>query len=119
MKISKWMIIVSAKSALFLLLYSTVFAQTDMVKSEGITSDLHRINLGKIIFTAKPVPIESLQEKDFLQTVELKQTADLSFRAFLGNSLTNYLHRLAPQLSADELARQGSYQFSFFVDGAP
>jgi len=116
---SKWMIIVSAKSALFLLLCGAVFGQTEMVKSEGITSDFHRINLGKIIFTAKPVPIESLQEKDFLQTVELKQTTDLSFRAFMDNCLTNYLHRLAPQLSADELAQQGSYQFSFFVDGAP
>jgi CubicO group peptidase (beta-lactamase class C family) len=37
--------------------------------------------------------------------------------AFMGNSLTNYLHRLAPQLSVEDLVRKGNYQFSYFVDG--
>ena len=36
----------------------------------------------------------------------------------MSNSLTNYLHRLAPELTAEELVRRGNYQFSFFVDGA-
>ncbi len=43
---------------------------------------------------------------------------DLNIRVFMANSLTNYLHRLAPGLGAAELDRIGNYQFSFFVDGA-
>ncbi len=117
MKISKWAGVLGVKTAFFLLLSGTVFGQTDIVKSEGITSPLHRANLGRITFTAKPVAIESYKETDFLKTLELKETADFSIRAFMGNSLTNYLHRLAPELPIDDLARKGNYQFAFFVDG--
>ena len=101
-----------------LLLCASVFSQTDLVKNEGITSPLHRANIGRILFTAKPVPIENLTEAEFLTTVELRDTADLSLRIFMANSLTNYLHRLQPGLSVDELNGQGNYQFTFYVDGA-
>src|SRR5215213_5649782 len=105
-------------AALFLLLSQNISGQADIVKSEGITSPLHQANLGRIVFTEKPVPIESLKETDFLKTFELRDASDLNIKAFLENSLTNYLHRLAPELPADELNRKGNYQFSFFVDGA-
>ncbi|HEX5734123.1 MAG TPA: serine hydrolase [Blastocatellia bacterium] len=117
MKISTWMNISSIKTVFFLLLSTTAFGQTDIVKSEGITNPLHQSNLGRIAFTAKPISVESLKESDFLKNFELTETNHLAFRAFLGNSLTNYLHRLAPELSVDELTRNGNYQFSFFVDG--
>lgn len=104
-------------SVLFLLLSQKLFGQADIVKSEGITNPLHQANIGRITFTAGSAPIENYKETDFLKTFELKETSDLSMRAFMGNSLTNYLHRLAPELSADELTRNGNYQFSFFVDG--
>src|ERR1044071_4129722 len=102
--------------ALYLLLSNTVFGQTDLVKSEGITSPLHQANIGKITFMSKPIPIESYKETDFLKTFELKETGDLGIRVFMDNSLTNYLHRLAPELTAAELIKVGNYQFSFFVD---
>ncbi len=117
MKSSTWTKISRVKAAFFLLLSATAFGQTDIVKSEGITSPLHQANLGRIAFTAKSTPIESLKETDFLKTFELKETGDLAIRAFMGNSLMNYLHRLAPELSVNELTRNGNYQFSFFVDG--
>lgn len=117
MKISKWARVVGSKTAFFLLLSGTVFGQTDIVKSEGITSALHRANLGRITFMAQPVPVESYKETDFLKTFELKETGDFHIRAFMGNSLTNYLHRLAPELPADELTQKGNYQLAFFVDG--
>ena len=107
----------SVKAAFFLLFSVTAFGQTDIVKSESITGPLHQANLGKVIFTAKSIPVESLKETDFLKTFELKETSDLAIKAFMGNSLTNYLNRLAPELSVDELTRNGNYQFSFFVDG--
>ena len=38
-------------TALWLFLFSvTAFAQSDPVKNDGITSDLHRANIGKITF---------------------------------------------------------------------
>src|SRR5215203_2912204 len=104
-------------AALVALSAATAFGQADIVKNEGITSPLHQANLGKIVFTRKSIPIENLKETDFLKTFVLTGTDDLAMRAFTGNSLTNYLHALAPELSVDELTRNGNYQFSFFVDG--
>lgn len=63
------------------------------------------------------IPIETFNETDFLQSFELKENSDLNIRVFMGNSLTNYLHTLSPQLSADELTKNGNYQFTFFIDG--
>lgn len=99
-----------------LVLSGTAFAQTDIVKSEGITGPLHQSNVGRVTFMSKLIPLESYKETDFLKTFDLKETGDLNIRVFMGNSLTNYLHRLAPELTADELIKFGNYQFSFFVD---
>src|SRR5262245_20903109 len=104
-------------TACLFLLSATAFGQADLVKSEGITGPLHQAHLGKIVFTEKPVPIERLKETDFLKAFELKETGDLAISAFMGTSLTNYLHRLAPDLPVHELTRSGNYQVSFFVDG--
>ncbi len=105
-------------SLALLLLSCTVCGQSDLVKNQGITSPLHQANIGKITFMSKPIPIENYKEADFLKTFELKENSDLSIRTFMSNSLTNYLHRLAPELTADELTKIGNYQFSFFVDGS-
>ena len=118
MKVSRWTMIVSARLGVLFLLCGSVFAQTDIVKSQGITSPLHQANLGKIVFTEKAVPVQSLKETDFLHTAELKEKGDLNFRAFMANSLTNYLHVLAPQLTVEQLGQQGNFQLSFVIDGA-
>lgn len=95
----------------------TSFAQTkDIVTTDGITSDLHRANVGKITFMDLNIPVEEYKETDFLATLELKQETNLNIRVFMENSITNYMHQLAPELSADELNLKGNYQFSFFVD---
>lgn len=117
MKRARSISIASFALALCLLFFVRAPAQGDLVQNDGITSPLHRANIGRIIFTAKPVQIESLNDAQFLTTVELRHPADLSLRVFMGNSLTNYLHKLQPNLPVAELNRQGSYQFSFFVDG--
>lgn len=94
-----------------------LFGQTtDIVKCDSITYPIHKANIGKIAFMSKVVPIETFTQKDFLTTFELKENTDLNIRVFLGNSLTNYLYLLSPQLSADELTKSGNYQFTFFVD---
>ena len=94
-----------------------LFGQTtDIIKCDSITYPIHKANIGKIAFMSKVVPIETFTQTDFLTTFELKEKTDLNIRVFLGNSLTNYLHLLSPQLSADELTKNGNYQFTFFVD---
>src|SRR5688572_8305470 len=116
MKRSRLLLIATLTLPLCLLASVCVTAQDDLVKEDGITSPLHRANIGRIVFTAKPVPIESLTPADFITTTDLREAVDLSLRAFMGNSLTNYLHQLRPELSVDELNRQGNYQFSFYID---
>jgi CubicO group peptidase (beta-lactamase class C family) len=118
MKRSAWTRALSVGAALYALFPGHAFAQAEIVKSEGIISPLHQRNVGRIAFVARHVPADSLSAADLLQNFELKGTGNLAMRGFLATSLTNYLHRLAPALPADELARSGSYQASFLVDGA-
>lgn len=106
-------------SLIFSIFLSTInlFGQTsDIVKGDSITYPIHKANIGKIAFMSKVIPVETFKQTDFLTTFELKEKTDLNIRVFLGNSLTNYLHLLSPELSEDELTKSGNYQFTFFVD---
>ncbi|HRJ85158.1 MAG TPA: serine hydrolase, partial [Ignavibacteria bacterium] len=87
------------------------------IKDNGMTSELHRNNTGKITFMENPIPIEDFTENDLISEIDLLNAADLNIRVFMGSSLTNELHKLAPQLSADELNAAGNYSFKFYVDG--
>ena len=49
-------------SAVCLSLSGTDFGQTDIVKTEGMASPLHRANVGRITFMSKPIPIEKYTE---------------------------------------------------------
>ncbi|MFD2519619.1 serine hydrolase domain-containing protein [Emticicia soli] len=96
----------------------TVHGQTnDIVETDGFVNPLHQANAGRIVFMGSNIPLEQLKETDFLTAYELKPVSDLSIRPFLANSITNYLHQLAPDLPADELIKKGNYQFTFYVDG--
>jgi CubicO group peptidase (beta-lactamase class C family) len=108
------------QSFLLLLLFisNSSFSQlSNSVISDSITYPIHKNNIGKIAFMGKTVPIENFKESDFLTNFELKEKTDLNIRVFMGNSLTNYLHQLSPELSPDKLAENGNYQFTFLVDG--
>jgi CubicO group peptidase (beta-lactamase class C family) len=73
-------------------------------------------NMGKIIFTSKAIPVTELKEADFLHSYELTNKSDLFINVFLGNCITNYMHAIAPELSAAELVKNGNYQFSLSID---
>lgn len=104
--------------ALSLLTYLNVSGQkTEFVKSDSIIYPIHKSNIGKIAFLEQAIAIENFTEKDFLKSFELKVKADLNIRVFLSNSLTNYLHLLSPQLTSEELTKNGNYQFTFIIDG--
>jgi CubicO group peptidase (beta-lactamase class C family) len=103
---------------LFLFCSLQSFGQTsDIVKNNGITSPLHQANIGKIIFTDKAIPVTNLKATDFLTSYDLTNKSNLFITVFMGNSLTNYLHQLAPGLSIEALTKTGNYQFCLYVDG--
>jgi len=105
---------------LFAFLQFSVFQlsgqQDDIVKNYGVTSALHKSNIGKIIFTSKYIPLTDLRAQDFLDRYELTNRSDLFITVFMANSITNYMHFIAPELSSAELVKTGNYQFSLFVD---
>ncbi|RYU85637.1 class C beta-lactamase-related serine hydrolase [Mucilaginibacter terrigena] len=95
----------------------TLFAQvTDIVPADAITLPVHKANIGRIVFTTDTIPTAKLTEADFLKEIVLTPKSNLSMRAFMGKSLTNYQHLLAPNLTVEQL-NQGNYQFTFYVDG--
>lgn len=96
---------------------STFAQQKDLVKTQGISSAFHQANIGRIAFSITPVPAAEFKESDAVPAAILTNKSSLFITAFLGNSLTNYLHELAPELSAEELYKNGNYQFTFYVDG--
>ena len=103
--------------ALSLLTFLNVSAQkNEFVKQDSIIYPIHKTNIGKIAFMEQTISIENFKQTDFLQTFELKEKTDLNIRVFLENSLTNYLHLLSPNSTAEELTKNGNYQFTFIVD---
>jgi len=88
----------------------------DLVKDQGITSSLHQANIGRIVFTSREIDLPQLTTGDFLQTYELTNKSDLFMTAFMAHSLTNYMHRLAPESPADSLHKTSGYQFSLYID---
>jgi CubicO group peptidase (beta-lactamase class C family) len=102
----------------FQLLVAGLFAQSNnIVTNQGITSEFHRQNLGKILFTAQNIPVSKLQPEDVLKEYLFTNRSDLFMTVFMDNSMTNYLHFLAPHLTADSLVKIGNYQFNLYVDG--
>ncbi|AXY74971.1 class C beta-lactamase-related serine hydrolase [Paraflavitalea soli] len=104
----------------FLLLQLTVLKldaqQSLFVKDQGITSRVHQDNMGKIIFTSRDIALTELTEKDFLSNYQLTNKSNLFITVFMPHSLTNYMHQLAPALTADSLVKVGNYQFALLVD---
>src|SRR6476620_7355505 len=84
----------------------------DIVQTEGIKTEVHKNNIGKIFFATRSISSKNLNETDFLKTYTLSHKSNLFVIAFMDNSLTNYLHRMQPGLKADSLVRIGNYQFA-------
>jgi CubicO group peptidase (beta-lactamase class C family) len=98
-------------------LWNSLTAQVpDIVKTEGIKTAIQKSNIGHIFFTHRSIPVSAVTEKDLLKSYTLTNNSDLFFMAFFDNSVTNYMHRLSPGLSADSLVKIGNYQFALFID---
>ena len=56
--------------------HAPVYAQVkDIVPTAGITSTLHRNNIGHIYFTSKEIPLADIKATDFLTTKPVSITA--------------------------------------------
>jgi CubicO group peptidase (beta-lactamase class C family) len=103
---------------IIILPFLTISCRTnDLVKTEGITSELHKTSIGEIVFTSREILPSDLKETDFLKSYTLTNKSDLFITVFQSNSVTNYLHHLDPGMSADDLNKAGNYQFSILIDG--
>jgi len=102
---------------LVILFFQSSFGQTkDLVSNDGITNSLHKTNVGRVTFMNGNIPLDKYSTSDFLKSFQLTYWSDLNIRVFMGNSVTNYLHQLAPDLSAEELLKKGNLQFAFYID---
>lgn len=99
-----------------MVLWALPAAAQDLVKTEGIHYPIHKANIGRIVFTDRDIPVGELKAGDFLRHYVLTNKSELFVTVFMGNSVTNYLHRLAPALPADSLTKNGGYQFALYVD---
>ncbi|MEI9809921.1 MAG: hypothetical protein WDO16_19765 [Bacteroidota bacterium] len=88
----------------------------DIVQADEIINPLHKANIGRITFMNGNIPLDQYKQSDFLACFELTHTSNLNIRVFMGNSITNYLHQLAPDLAPEALVKKGNFQFSFYVD---
>lgn len=91
--------------------------QKDFVENQGIISAFHQANIGKIVFSSRQIAPQEVTAEDVLPSIVLNNKSSLFINAFMGTSLTNYLHQLAPEQTAEELYKNGNYQFVFSVDG--
>ncbi|KAF2333538.1 serine hydrolase domain-containing protein [Flavobacterium ginsenosidimutans] len=94
-----------------------ILTAQNIVKPDEPMSPLQTKYAGKIVFLNAQYPIEQLTEDKFLTAFEFKEGSTLDARLFLKNSLTNYLHELNSSLTAEQLLKNGNFQFTFYVDG--
>ncbi|MFT3794653.1 serine hydrolase domain-containing protein [Flavobacterium sp.] len=108
---------------LFLLLTSCVWSMTSFAQTgnlyapDAFANNLHKENVGRITFMKGNIPLEQYQKSDFEKTFVMEPRSDLNIRVFMDNSVANYLHRLAPEIPAEQLLLIGNLRFTFYVDG--
>lgn len=77
---------------------------------------VHQENIGKIRFTETAVQEGQVELANFLSQYVFTNKSNLFITVSLIKPLTDFLRPLAPDLSADSLAKIGNYQFSFYID---
>ncbi|WP_370895350.1 serine hydrolase domain-containing protein [Chryseobacterium gossypii] len=105
---------------LFIILLVSGFHQgqtKNIIEPERINLPIQKSHLNKIAFLDAVKDIKDLTDSDFHIRMVFQEDQDFDIRVFLDNSLVNYLYRLDPSLSVDELLAKGNYQFNFYVDG--
>lgn len=89
-----------------------------LLLDEGrVELDFHKRHIGEIHFDTKYHKPEEYSEAHIKKAIQLTNEDEFFARMFLAKTQTYYLQQLAPELSVNELCKNGSYQFTFYVDG--
>ncbi|MEO7212735.1 serine hydrolase [Mucilaginibacter sp.] len=102
-------------AALCVIVLRATAQTTDIVTPEPITAPRHQANIGRIIFLNDTILAAQIKDADIVSELILDPNNNLSMCAFMGNSLTNYQHQMAPDLTVAQL-NEGNYHFSFYID---
>lgn len=103
-------------AALCLISFTATAQTPNIVEPEPITAPIHKANIGRIVFLNDTIPVAQIKDADIVKELVQNPQNNLSMCAFMGNSLTNLQHQMAPELTVEQL-NQGNYQFSFYIDG--
>lgn len=110
-------------TSVLLITYTLILTENACQASEesqfvqaNIQNEVHKENIGKIVFTQLSKPINDYQQSDLISTLNLNSSKNLYFTVFLNQPLTKSLQELAPDLSVEEVNTSGNYHFSFYVD---
>ncbi|RYY58167.1 MAG: class C beta-lactamase-related serine hydrolase [Chitinophagaceae bacterium] len=95
---------------------STPAQVPDLIPIDPVTNPVHVRNTGRITFMDRNIPLDTYREKDFLDSFSLSRRNTLNIRVFMANSITNFMHQLAPSLPLTELSAMGNFQFAFYID---
>lgn len=68
------------------------------VSNDGITSDYHKKNLGKIVFSKSGIDKGKEEQAILTNTFKLGEE-EIHFRVYMDNSLSNYIQRISPNES--------------------
>lgn len=98
---------------LLLTLFGKITAQNDLYTPDAIVYDIHKTNIGRVVFMNGNISLDQFKKSDILNSFELKHRSDLNIRVFMNNSVLNYLHQLAPDLSTEILLKPEIFSFHF------
>lgn len=86
-------------------------------KTQGITSDVHRSNVGKVLFAPKRESIAFQKEigSDFKSSFTFGE--EIYFRAYLENSLSNFFIKKHPEMDRALINKEAFYTVYFYFDG--
>jgi len=116
--LSSSLLIILLVGILFLAFSCESEPEVELSLSEGaVELDFHKNHIGEILFDTKYQKPKEYTENDIKKSVHISTDDELFGRMFLAKTQTYYLQQLAPELSVNELCKNGSYQFTFYVDG--
>lgn len=84
------------------------------VETDGITGEVHKNNINKIVFSNNQIIKGEENTTEFLSSFNLGD--ELHFRVYMDNSLSNYTQKMLPNTSRGILDVHSKYKFVFYLN---
>jgi hypothetical protein len=95
----------------------TISSQNGEYKTAGFSSELHKKSVGKILFAPKVEMLAFGKEIESSLTNNFTFGEDIFLRAYMDNSLSNYIIKGIPNADKALIDEKGYYTVHFFLDG--